>query len=708
MGIAIETAIEWIGNAADRLLKPEIAAKVRAVLPDLPPEPALFDFSRDEEEGPGLFRELHFAEGVTRHIMPEAVWRAFEAFCRGPQPLSWWLVTGKAGSGKSRAALELCRALETGRVVFFRAGEFVTVDVEPVVGENHSEWKAGFLDLAETAFSDWEAWRPRQHTLLVLDKLAWSYDACIDDKSAGEGALHSRYDVAEILRLLAQKEAKGDFGAFRVRLLLLEREYREADGERQPLAWYRALPTYLSLRHDEKPMPLPPLPSEGLLSIACDMQEYIRRSNPETLYVVPRDFLEKLRAIDEAQRPLFAMLLAAYATEDNSERVRRRQVLDYALWREHERVLRPVEMENIPQAMRALLVSTLTRGSVGTCKLDDVHVLWYSGLGAAASGDASMFRFYPVEPDLLGEYLVLSGVSQDDILGAVSIADNDVKSLILKAWETCPADVADFFECCGQDFADDPGWIETRFLDDRLAEADSVVQAWYMRAAASLMTRFDKKRIGAARKVFESMNRLGKEGAFQSERAGAALALVRAYCEAGLLDEASAIFTGMQSLAGSSGEARTRAAEASACLIEWLSKAGELVRARVLYEGWLVCENDGNLQLARAQALVGLVSGYGKAGEFSEARQLLGNLAACGYSDPLLAQFAKAATNLIVLYARAGHLPEACEMFDSLGSLGDSPVVLDVRAKALKFLEFFTAGSAKNGEKQGRPPAAAA
>ncbi|MDR2092397.1 MAG: hypothetical protein LBP58_03630 [Azoarcus sp.] len=707
MGIAIDTAVEWIGNIAERLLKPETAARVRAMLPDLPPEPALFNFGHDEEEGPGLFRELHFAEGVTRHVMPESLWREFEAFYRGRQPLSWWLVTAPAGSGKSRAALEFCRALETGRATLFRAGDFVTVEVEPVAGENYSEWKGGFLDLAETAHEDWEAWRPRRHTLLVLDKLAWSYDACVDDKGDGGEAAHSRYDVAEIIRLLAQKEARGDFGTFRVRLLFLEREYQETDGERRPLAWYQALPAYLSLRHKETPLPLPPLSPEGLFSIACDMQEYVRRNHPETLYVVPRDFLEKLGAIDDAQRPLFAMLLAAHTVRDNSEQVTRRQVLDYALWREYERVLRPVEIEKIPQAMKALLASTLTRGSVGTCKLDNMHPLWYSGLGAAAEGDASMFRFYPVEPDLLGEYLVLNGVNQDDILGSVSVGDDDLKSLILKAWETCPADVADFFECCGQDFSDDPGWIETRFLNDRMAEADPVVKTWYMRTATNIMTRFGKRRTGVARKVFEHMNRLGGEGAFRNERAGAALALVRAYCEAGLIDEASGIFTGMQSL-GDSGEVRIRAVEASACLIEWLSKAGELERARVLYEGWLACENDAGLQLARAQALVGLISGYGKAGEFPEARQLLGSLAACGYSEPLLAQFAKAAINLVVLYARAGHLPEACEMFNSLGPLGDSPAVLDARIKAFKFLEFFTAGAAKSSGKQGQPPAAAA
>ncbi|MDR1661735.1 MAG: hypothetical protein LBR95_04830 [Azoarcus sp.] len=706
MRVVIETAIEWIGNAAEQLLGPEIAARARAMLPGLPPEPALFDFSLGEEEGPGLFRELHFAEDITRYIMPESLWREFEAFYRGPQSLSWWLITGRAGTGKSRAAFEFCRALGTGRVELFRAGEFAIVETEPVVGENYSDWKAGFLDLAETTFEAWETWRPRQHTLLVIDKLAWSYNACLYDKSGEGEARRSQYDVAEIIRLLVQKAVKGDFGAFRVRLLLLEREYREANGERQPFAWYRNLPAYLSLRYKEEPMSLPPVTPDGLFNIACDVQEYIRRRSPETPYVVPRDFLEKLRAIDDMQRPLFAMLLAAYVVEDNSEEVTRHQVLDYALWREFGQVLQPSGIENTPQAMRALLVSTLTRGSVGACKLDDMHALWRSGLGAATEGDVGMFRLYPVEPDLLGEYFVLDGISQEGVLGATSIDDENVKSLILKAWETCPADVADFFEYCGQDFPDDTGWVETRFLDERLASADSVAKRWFMRTAANMMTRFGKRKTSVARKIFECMNRFGERGAFQSERSMAALALVRAYCETGQVDEASTIFMDMQSL-GDSSEIRIRAAEASACLIEWLGKMGELVRARVLFEGWLAFERAEDLQLMRTQALVGLINGYGKAGDFAEARQLLGALAACGNSEALLAQFAKASINLIVLYARAGHLPEACEVFDSLESRGDSPALLEARIKAFKFLGFFTGGKAAKGAVRQTAPAAA-
>ncbi|MDR3212305.1 MAG: hypothetical protein LBT71_00065 [Azoarcus sp.] len=709
MGIAIETAVEWIENTAERFWKLGIAARVRTLLPDAPPEPALFDFSHDEEEGPGLFRELHFATSVTRHVMPESLWREFEAFYRAPQTVSWWMITGRAGTGKSRAAYEFCQALTTGKVELFEAGEFRVLETEPVVGENYSSWRAGFLDLADTPFDVWEAWRPRRHTLLVLDKLVWNDSARGDEKGEEDKSPPRWHDVAEIIKLLARKAVKGDFGSYRVRLLLLERDYREAGEDRRPFAWYRDLPAYLSLRHAEEPTPLPPVSPDGLFSIAWDMQESVRQDNLQALYVVPQDFLARLRVLDDGQRPLFAMLLAAYVTEDNSEEVTRRQVLDYALWREYERVLLPSEIENVPQAMRALVVSTLTNGSVGACRLDDVHALWYSGMGAEIEGDVNMFHPYPVEPDMLGEYFILDGVGQDDILGSASIADADMQSLILKAWEVCPGDVAEFFGRCGQDFADDLQWIETRFLNDQLMNANPVTKACYMRAAAALMTRFDRKKTGAVRMVFDGMNRFvegAEEGElFCDERARATVTLVRAYCESGRVDEASSIFMGMRTL-GESAEVRMRTAEAAACLIEGLSREGELVRARVLFEGSLAFENGEDFRLHRARALVGLINGYGKAGVLDEARRLLGNLAACGNSEALLAQRARASVNVILLHARAGHLPEACEVFEGLKALGDSPMVSEAREKAFRFLDFFT-GNRHASEKQQTPAAAA-
>ena len=618
MGIAKDTAVEWVRGVAGRLLGAGLARKVWQLLPDLPDSPALLDFRAAGEtmEGGGLFRDMRFSEGAARYIMDEALWCGFETFYRDPQPLSWWLLTGQAGTGKSRAALEFCRTLESGRAVFFRDGEFGAAEIEPVAGENYSTWRAGFLDLADTPFSLWDGWRPRSHTLLVLDNVSRNYNARLGDAEEGEGEdrEHSRYDIVEVVKLLAQKAAKGHFGPFRVRLLLLEREYREADGEGAPLKWYADLPKYLSLQY-KAPTPVPPVSDAGLISIAHDMQECLRQRDPETLYAVPRDFLARLAAIDAGQRPLFAMLLAAYVVTDNDPEVTMCGVLENALWNEVERVLKPAEVEGTPLALKALVMATLTGGRVGACKLDDAHPLWRSGLGCAAAGDGEMFRLYAVEPDLLGEYFVLTGVGQDDIFGSMCISDEEMQAMILKAWEVCPLDVADFFERCGQDFTIDPAWIGSRLLNPDLNGAGTAAKQCFMDTAANLLGRFGKQEVDAARGLHEFMESVGAREEFQYARARASASMVRICCEAGLFEEASTVFLGLRTLR-ETPENRLRLAEAVACLTDSLGKIGELVRARVLFESTLAFDGNEECRAPRARALAGLIGSYGKAGDF--------------------------------------------------------------------------------------------
>jgi len=707
MGIAKDTAVEWIGGAVGRLLGVGFARKVRQLLPDLPDGPALLDFRAAGEtpEGAGLFRDVRFSESAARYIMDEALWREFETFYSAPQSLSWWLLTGQAGTGKSRAAFEFCRTLERGRAVFFRDGKFDTLDIEPVVGENYSTWRAGFLDLADTPFSLWDGWRPRSHTLLVLDNVSRNYDARLGDVEEGENREHNRYDIVEIVKLLAQKAAKGHFGPFRVRLLLLEREYREADGEGAPLEWYAGLPKYLSLQY-ETPTPVPPVSGAGLISIARDMQECLRQRDPETLYAVPKDFLARLAVIDAGQRPLFAMLLAAYVVTDNDPEVTRREVLENALWNEVEQVLKPAEVEGTPLALKALVMATLTGGRVGACKLDAVHPLWRSGLGCAAASDDEMFRLYPVEPDLLGEYFVLNGVGQDDIFGSMCISDEEMQAMILKAWEVCPLDAADFFERCGQDFTTDTTWIGPRLLNHDLNGVDDAAKRCFMNTAANLLGRLGRQEVDAARGLCEFMENVGTHEKFQHARARALASMVRICCEAGLLEEASSVFLGLRTLK-ETPENRLCLAEAVACLTDSLGKAGELVRARVLFESTLAFDRGEQCRAPRARALAGLIGSYGRSGDFEEARHLSDILAACGDTEDVLELRARAAVNLIILHARTGNVAEAGELFEGLRALGDGAAVSGAVAKAGKFLDFFAANGKDKGGKEKREPSPA-
>jgi pentatricopeptide repeat protein len=632
--------------------------------------------------------------------MPESLWQDFEAFYRAPEALSWWLITASAGAGKSRTALEFCKALKTGRVVFFHAGKFRASEVEPIAGEDYSVWKAGFLDLANTPFSVWTTWRPRRHTLLVIDNVARHYNARLGEKADGENAQHNRHNIVEIIECLNARAAAGEFEQFRVRLLLLERDDKTPGADKWRLDWFEKLPREAPCCFRAQPTPLPSVPPEGLLAIAGDMRADIRRNKPEAPYVVPGDFLARLRALDGELRPLYAMLLVAYAAENNRPEATRNEMLDFILREEYENVLRPAGLKGTPQALRALVVSTLTGGKVGACKLDSAHPLWHSGLGFAADdgegaggeggdSDKTLFRLHPVEPAILGEYLVLHGVRREDIFSSECIGDGNMGTLIHKAWEVFPAEVFDFFDRCGQDFASSPEWIAIRFLNESLAGASAQVKLWYMRGAANLVARLDAKGIDTARAVLAEMDRLGEAGLFRRERARAVLGLIRICAEAGLPDEAHMLFMGMEAF-GESKEIRLLRIEAAGHVIDGLSKMGELVRARLLYESMLAFETAEAIQPIRAAALATMMNGYGKAGDLAEARLLFDDMAGCGACAAVRTQRAQAAVGLIVLYARAGLLGEACTVFEDMQAFGDEAEIRELHHRAYRFLQFFT------------------
>ena len=695
MGIAADIAIEWIINKAERFLGFGFADQLQQMLPDVPPRPVLSDF-RNGLETPALFRDLHFSESVTRYVMDESLWRAFEAFYCAPETLSWWLVTGQPGSGKSRAAFEFCRALETGRAGFRLAGEDADgpVRVGPVAGEDFSEWNAGFLNLAETPFSTWQNWRPRQHTLLVIDRAGGYY---ADGRDAED-----RFNIASILRLLVQRAVKGDFGAFRVRLLLLERDYLRADGK--PENWYRCLPAYLSMRFGKRPAALPPVTPEGLFGIAQDVWKRIGWNGLDSPYAESHAFLERLKVIDEGCRPLFAMLLAACAPEGGKLwEVSRRGVLNHVLQSEYDRVLQPVDVEDMPEVMEALVLSILTGGRLGECKLKAGHPLWNSGLGRKDEEDEDeeeeagegVFRPDPVEPELLGEHLVLSG--------AVGVGGDDMRILIHTAWKKQPAGTAAFFEGCARDFPLDPVWIMTRFLNQHITEADDLARLHYARTAAKLTNRLGKDEVDIARAVFDSVERLGNADMFCPARASVSASLIRIHCEKGMFDDASSIFLSMNAL-GDSAEVQASRAEAAACLIEGLCKIDELVRARVMFEGALAFGDEETILFPKVRALLSLINGYGRAGELSEARVLFETLTACGDSEALRVRRAEASVNLLVLYGKAGRWEEASEMYDGMRMLGESAEVVDARARAIRFLGFFMATAARHAPEPEQKP----
>jgi pentatricopeptide repeat protein len=377
-------------------------------------------------------------------------------------------------------------------------------------------------------------------------------------------------------------------------------------------------------------------------------------------------------------------------------------VLKLALQGGYERVLRLAGEEGAAQAMRILTLSTLTGGRLGACDLDKDHALWNSGLGHAAGNEEGIFYPWPVEPELLGECFILGDMGQDGIPEDVRIADDEMRALIVKAWETCSPEVAYFFECCGQDFSSDPSWIETRFLNNSLANVDTPL---YMRTAVNLVTWFGKGQLEVARKIFDHLSSVANTGMFSRERAEVSTNLIRIYCNAGLFDEASPVFLTMNAL-GESQEVRRCRAAASVYLIEGLCKAGELVRARVMFEG-VAFEETEEYRIPKALALISLINAYARVGDFGEARDLFETLATYGDSETMRVQRAKVSVNMIVFYCKAGLLKEAHELHESMQALGDEAKVREEYARASKFLEFLAPAKQPDSEEEEEPKQAA-
>lgn len=132
-----------------------------------------------------------------------------EKFLTSKEHFKWWLICGSGGSGKSRLALEFCHNAR---------GKNDDWDFCP-------PWDAVFLNVKDFSRSDWESWKPCHDTLLVIDYAA---------SAAEQNSLRENFSLANLLVLLAKVSQR--FCSPRIRVLLLEREYRDSAGMLLP--WY--------------------------------------------------------------------------------------------------------------------------------------------------------------------------------------------------------------------------------------------------------------------------------------------------------------------------------------------------------------------------------------------------------------------------------------------------------------------------------------
>jgi tetratricopeptide (TPR) repeat protein len=375
---------------------------------------------------------FQFTSGRTEFLGRETEMARLQQFLRRASRFSWWLVAGSGGMGKSRLALEFCRAVTAGWDCGFLPLEAAQRHTEP--GE------------FEAAAAPWEHWQPDRPTLIVVDYLV---------ERAGF--------LGNVIRLLA---ARKDL-AHPVRLLLLE---RDAEGRLWQPAFKAPDSTGQSWmdgsRHAD-PLKLAAPNDEALWRIIVVMSNGKAENRTE--------LLDQLRRIDPQTRPLFAAFLGdALANDEQPRRWDRATLLTHVLRRDFQHFWQPGGIT--PQDQNLLCLATLTGGAhsswldpetfppdhpIALPALDDPGLehryLLMAGLTIAPSNDGSQSGvFLPLQPDLLGEFFVLHHLAPTTRVGSSKSKQRKLTEWVNAAWRLNAVGTAIFLGRLGADFPEHP------------------------------------------------------------------------------------------------------------------------------------------------------------------------------------------------------------------------------------------------------------
>jgi hypothetical protein len=343
---------------------------------------------------------LNFAARRTELVGRESELQSLEGFLDSDRPFSWWLLTGPAGVGKSRLALDFCL-------------------------QKAESWKTGFIPAAST-FADWGEWQPAKPTLAVIDYAADRVNM-----------------LRPALRALSQRHA-GE----KIRFLLLERT--QSDYWWKELIGYGTESYVLEDSNYGPSLPVSPMSKENIARIVEQIVD------EEVLKTKDEAFLKELHNMKFLDRPLFAALAADAINSGRDPRQwdEERLVRD-VLEREINLRWMPAGLKS--GDLKVLVLSTMVSGLpasfISNNSFPDV-------LPAAENVDFKLYRtatggtpnelIEPLEPDIVGEFFVL------EQLGPESEFHQQAAGLIKAAWSASPEDIGSFISRADTDFPNHP------------------------------------------------------------------------------------------------------------------------------------------------------------------------------------------------------------------------------------------------------------
>jgi TPR repeat protein len=384
-----------------------------------------------------------------------------ERFLDARTPFAWMQIAGVGGQGKSRLALELCRL--AGRR--WRTGFLSNQDLD------------AFHRATDSPEAAWERWRPKRRHLIVLDYVVGREE-----------------HIRPLLQTLARRAEQLPRGT-RVRVLLLERQRWDRGGlpalEPEPTGargsgspalfdggdgraeWFLKLAephggedqAVMDTRFETGVLELERLGSDDLVSIVRQVVGRVRGDDTAQTPDAPplpddAALAEQLAHIDSAGRPLYAYFLGqALALGTRTTGWSRDDLLTETLardstsrWRRELGDQAPCLGDGQP-AERLAVIATIAGGldcaaavRAGHLTKPDAEARRQALIladGPISTGPAGPPQVIPpLQPDLLGEWLVLSAIHHG--LPAADVVD--------AAWRIAPDSTASFLQRLTQDF----------------------------------------------------------------------------------------------------------------------------------------------------------------------------------------------------------------------------------------------------------------
>ena len=352
---------------------------------------------------------LHFRSRRVPFVGHQKQVDLLEQFLEPAPGFCWTLLTGEAGAGKSRLALELCL-------------------------RHDRDWTVGFLQ-ADNTFLNWRDWRPSRPTLIVVDYCHLR----VSELQAIITSLGSRQNLQHPVRLLLlERRLEGKWweqllGSGTTRLLLEACRYGDA-------------------------IHLEAMEADALWSCV----NFILKEEGSELKLSKEEFLKVFVRIDSTGRPLFAALAAdALAAGKDIRDWDQTALLRDVLRREEHKYWHPAGISDLDKNLLALatIVGGLLVQDIGNLKqfakfptLDDNSPTRYNHERfEVLVGQDSRTVVHALEPDVIGEFFALEHLAPRD---AADFTRGGI--LVVAAWVMASMRVFDFISRALQDFATHP------------------------------------------------------------------------------------------------------------------------------------------------------------------------------------------------------------------------------------------------------------